>query len=131
MSIITQEMKDLLATRQCIVATASKSGVPNAGPKGSVVVVDDSTLAFAELANKKTAANLRENPKACIVVVDFQNHKGFSFVGNVTLEQSGPIYDQFAKQLEAMKMPSPVFVAKVAVEAIYDLGSANPGEKIG
>ena len=55
-------MKNLVnQVRLCYAATASKDGMPNVSPKGSIMVVDDNTLAFACMMSPKTISNLKKN----------------------------------------------------------------------
>lgn len=54
----------------CLVATVSSDGMPSIGPKGSVMVYDDETLAFWERAMRGAWDNLRANPN---VTVFFRN----------------------------------------------------------
>jgi predicted pyridoxine 5'-phosphate oxidase superfamily flavin-nucleotide-binding protein len=63
MAKLNQEMKDLIEGQKLsFVATADRGGKPNVSPKGSIFVVDDETLAFADLYSQKTRANLKDNP---------------------------------------------------------------------
>ncbi len=130
MAALTEHMKELVKSGRCLVATASKDGWPNIGPKGSVVVVDDSTLAFGEVTGKQTYANLQENPKVAIAVMDYEQRVGYRFVGTVELETGGELYEKFAQRFAEMKLPRPAAAVKVKVEAIYDLSPKNPGGKI-
>ncbi len=127
---LTGQMKEMIKKGQCLVATAGTDGRPNIGPKGSVMVVDGSTLAFGELVGRQTYLNLKENPKVAIAVVDYQRMAGYRFVGTAYLETGGPLYDKFAELFEKMKLPRPVAAVRVALEEIYDLSVKNPGKKI-
>ena len=54
MTKLIQEMKDLIeAQKVSFVATADKSGKVNVSPKGSIYVVDDETLAFADSISER------------------------------------------------------------------------------
>jgi predicted pyridoxine 5'-phosphate oxidase superfamily flavin-nucleotide-binding protein len=50
----------------CLVATVSDDGMPSIGPKGSVLVYDDETLAYWERALRGAWDNLKSNPRATI-----------------------------------------------------------------
>jgi len=68
---LTSLMRDLLRTAHeekvpCLVATASKAGLPQLSPRGSVAVYDDETLSFWEYSFKKTYHNIRENPPVAV-----------------------------------------------------------------
>ena len=127
---ITDEMKDMIKTGCCLVATADQGGWPSIGPKGSVMVVDDSTLAFGELVGKKTFSNIKENPKVAVAVVDFAKRSGYRFVGEAGIETAGALYEKMGGFFEKMKLPRPRAVIRINVNAVFDLSVKNPGMKI-
>lgn len=131
MAKISAEMKEMLEREQPFVATADLNGIPNVGPKGSIAVLDDNTIAFAEIVGKKTYANIKVNPRVAVVVTDRKALAGYRFLGAATLDTAGPVYDAFSDKLKAMGLPQPLAVVKIKVEEIYDLSVKNPGEKIG
>lgn len=68
---ITDEIRGLIETqRLCYVATVGPDATPNLSPKGSLKVLDDRHVAFADMASPQTVANLRSNPFLEINVVD-------------------------------------------------------------
>jgi len=127
---ITAEMKEMLEKQQSFVATADIEGVPNIGPKGSTAVLDDETLAFAEIVGKKTFENIKVNPKVAVAVVDRGTFSGYRFVGTASMETSGPFFDIFWGKLKTMGIPNMLALVKVKVEEIYDISVKNPGGKI-
>ena len=48
------------------VATISKDGTPNLSPKGTIAVIDKSTLVFADIRSPQTIQNLQENPSIAV-----------------------------------------------------------------
>lgn len=50
----------------CLVATVSDNGIPSIGPKGSVLVYDDETIAYWERAMRGSWENLKANPNVTI-----------------------------------------------------------------
>lgn len=48
MSKRTQEMKDMIGSQQCFMATVGKDGLPNVAPKRSTRVFNDAALIFTE-----------------------------------------------------------------------------------
>ena len=117
--MLTEEMKNLVSqVRLCYAATASKDGMPNVSPKGSIMVVDDNTLAFACMMSPKTVSNLKENPKIAVSVVDTQARKGFQFKGKAVLETSGKLFDQMSARVAGMKLPPLQCIAKITVSEI-------------
>ena len=130
MAKITGEMRELINKQQCFIATADKNGVPNVAPKGSVAVLDDQTIAFAEIVSKKTYENIKDNPRVAVVVSDSNALTGFKFLGGAELLTGGPVYEMFAEKLHRLRLPKPLAVIKVCVEEIYDMSIKNPGGKI-
>ncbi|MCL4469377.1 MAG: pyridoxamine 5'-phosphate oxidase family protein [Deltaproteobacteria bacterium] len=88
MAKITAEMRSMINSNQCFVATSDKTGKPNIGPKKSTKVLDDETLLFIESTGKRTLENIKENPVVAIAVVDKERLVGFRFVGHAELESS-------------------------------------------
>jgi predicted pyridoxine 5'-phosphate oxidase superfamily flavin-nucleotide-binding protein len=83
---LTTEMKDMVAyLRLCYVATASPGGAPNVSPKGSLKVLDDHRLVFADIDSPNTVANLRVNPRLEINIVDPILRRGYRFKGTAEL----------------------------------------------
>ena len=130
MAVLTEAMQKMVSGGRCLLATTTKDGRPNIGPKGSVVVLDDSTLAYGELTGKQSYQNVLENPQVAIAVVDYEKFSGYRFSGTVELERSGELYDQFARRFAEMKLPKPTAAVKVKITEIHDLSAGNPGTKI-
>jgi predicted pyridoxine 5'-phosphate oxidase superfamily flavin-nucleotide-binding protein len=125
MAKLTQEMKDLIERQKvCFVATADPKGRTNVSPKGSIYVVDDETLAFADLYSQKTRANLKVNPHIALALVDLKALTGYQFKGKAELLEEGNIYNDVVCYLQTlpMKLPDPQYVVKIKVEEIFNLG---------
>jgi predicted pyridoxine 5'-phosphate oxidase superfamily flavin-nucleotide-binding protein len=115
------------------VATASRDGTPNVAIKGSLRVLDDEHLVFADLYSLKTRKNLEENPKVAVMVMDTETRVGYSLKGTVELIAQGPLYDQTVEALKKapVPLPPPKYVVKIAVETIYDQSlGPEAGKKI-
>jgi hypothetical protein len=119
---IPQDVQEFLKGKMAWVGTASKDGTPNATPKGSVQVLDDSHLVFADLFSLKTRENLKENPQVSVTVIDLATTKGYQFKGTAELIDSGPLFEKVKEQLKQAprQLPPPVYVVRIAVNAIYD-----------
>jgi uncharacterized protein len=128
--MLTEEMKSTIKKGQCLIATANKEGIPNIGPKGSVIVVDDFTLAFGELVGQQTFLNLQNNPYVAIAAVDFDHRVGFRFVGTATLETSGPLFEKFSALFAKLRLPSPIAAVRVKLDTVFDLSAKNAGKII-
>ncbi|MDR2422486.1 MAG: pyridoxamine 5'-phosphate oxidase family protein [Deltaproteobacteria bacterium] len=130
MTVISQEIRDFVAGKLGWVATADLNGWANLAPKGTVQVLDEESLVFADLFSLKTRANLEKNPKVAVAVVDASSPAGYQFKGQAELHASGPIYEAVAKKLkEAMPdLPAPKYVVRIPVDEIYSL---SPGPDAG
>jgi len=77
MAKLTEEAKNAIGTmRPAYVATASKTGKPNVSAKGSLRVIDDEHVLFADVASPRTIANIKENPQVAILCLDAATHHG-------------------------------------------------------
>lgn len=131
MARMTKEMMDMIANNQCFIATATKEGIPNIGPKMSTRALNEETIIFFEGTGGKTYKNLQENPYAAIAVVNREQMKGFRFCGPIELISAGELYDEASNQSQQMGFPPPLAVAVMHVEEIYDLSPGpNAGKKI-
>jgi predicted pyridoxine 5'-phosphate oxidase superfamily flavin-nucleotide-binding protein len=131
---ITQEIKDYLTGKIAWIGTADKAGIPNLSPKGTLGVVDEQTLVFADIFSLKTRKALEENPNVAVAVIDPAGPSGYQFKGKSELLTSGPLYDKVAADVAA-KLPqvgAPKYVVKITVTAIYSLTPGpDAGKKIG
>ena len=63
------------------VATVSSDGSPNLSPKGTIAILDDSRLVFANIRSPQTIENLTKNPSIEINVIDPFSRMGYRFKG--------------------------------------------------
>jgi predicted pyridoxine 5'-phosphate oxidase superfamily flavin-nucleotide-binding protein len=80
--------------RLAFVATVNADGTPNLSPKGTIAVLDDEHLVFADLASPHTVENLRRNPSVELNVVDPVTRKGYRFRGHGEVVGDGPRFDE-------------------------------------
>lgn len=93
MGILTDEMKRLVREQRLgYVATVAPDGSPNVSPKGSLTVLDDDNLVFADVDSPHTLQNLSTNPRTEINVVDPYRRKGFRFRGRGEILRAGVTY---------------------------------------
>ena len=131
MAKLTKEMKTMFEQQLSVIATATKDGTPNIGPKGSLYVFDDETLAYSEGTGQKTLKNLQQNPKVAVMVVDREKTDGYQVKGTAELLTGGDFFEQVAKRLEERKRPRPKSVVKIRIEEIYSVKPGMTGKKIG
>jgi hypothetical protein len=122
MAKIPGEVQEFVKNKMAWVATASPDGTPNVTPKGSVQVLDDEHLIFADLFSLKTSDNLQKNPKVAVTVIDEKKYKGYQLKGAAQLVDSGPVFDQVVEQLKKapMQLPHPKYVVIITVDSVYD-----------
>ncbi len=78
----------------CILATASKSGEPDLGPKGSTMVFDSESLAYWERTKRVHLKNVSENPHVVVLLRDTNAKVALRFHGEATVHESGPVREQ-------------------------------------
>ena len=83
--MLTDEMKRVVERQRLgFVATVCADGTPNVSPKGTLRVLDDDHLMFADIRSPGTVANLRTNPSVEVNVVDPFVRKGYRFKGTLS-----------------------------------------------
>jgi hypothetical protein len=129
--VIPDAVKQFLSGKVGWVATASKDGMPNVSIKGSLRVLDEGHLVFADLFSIKTRKNLEENPKVAVMVADVATREGYILKGTAELLTEGPAYDHIIEELKKAprKMPNPKYAVKITVTEIYDQGMGPNGGK--
>jgi predicted pyridoxine 5'-phosphate oxidase superfamily flavin-nucleotide-binding protein len=76
------------------VATVNADGTPNLSPKGTMAVLDEDHLAFADIRSPGTIRNLRERPAIEINIVDPIGRMGYRFRGIATVVEGGARLDE-------------------------------------
>jgi len=95
--LLTDEMKRVVEKQRLgFVATVCADGTPNLSPKGTLRVLDDDHLMFADIRSPGTVANLRTNPGIEVNVVDPFVRKGYRFKGRAEVLDAGPEFDRLA-----------------------------------
>ena len=115
------------------VATISKDGTPNLSPKGTIAVIDKSTLVFADIRSPQTIQNLQENPSIEINVVDPFQRLGYRFKGNGRIINEGSEFDRVLDYYVNLGVKSKISsIVMVDVKSMsevtspsYDLGATK------
>ncbi len=104
MGAINDDLKKAIAEIQpSFVATADQEGKPNVSIKGSLTVLDDDHLVFAELKSPQTIDNLKVNPSLSIIALNPETRKGWRVWGKaVEFMTSGDVFDKFTEKYKAM-----------------------------
>jgi len=88
--VLTEPVKRFVREQRLgYVATVSPDGTPNLSPKGSLTVLDERNLVFADVESPHTVRNLTKNPRTEINVVDPFLRKGYRFRGTATVLHTG------------------------------------------
>ena len=130
MGKLNSEMKEMLGKQLTFMATANKDGLINVGPKGSTIIVDDDTLAYAESAGDKTLRNLQENPHISVLVFDLQKRAGYQFKGNTELIGKGSLFDQITERQLKRDRPGPKKVVMIKITEIYQFQTGIPSSRV-
>ena len=99
MGKLTDSIKETIAEiRPGIIATVSRDGIPNVSAKGSLRVLDDGHLVFADINSPRTIANLKENPNLSVLVVHPKTMKGCRIWGKGEVLSSGELFDRMTQE---------------------------------
>ncbi len=128
---IPESVQEFMKGKIGWVATAARDGLPNVSIKGSLRVLDDEHLLFADLFSLKTRKNLEENPQVAVMVYDNESRTGYELKGPVELISQGPLYDQAVERLKQLPtpLPPPKYVVRITVESIYNQSLGPEGGK--
>jgi hypothetical protein len=103
---LTDEMKTLIEHQRLgFVATVCPDGTPNLSPKGTVCVLDDDHLIFADIRSPGTVSNLRSNPNIEVNVVDHFVRKGYRFKGTAQVLDAGRDFERYVAFFSERGMP--------------------------
>jgi hypothetical protein len=103
---LSDDMKRVVEQQRLgFVATVCADGTPNLSPKGTVSVLDDDHLVFADIRSPGTIANLRQNPAIEINVVDPFVRKGYRFKGTARVVEAGAEFERLIAFFSARGMP--------------------------
>jgi uncharacterized protein len=134
MALITDEIKEKITKAGiCHLATASKSGVPNAAPMGAILVADNDVIYIANNYMKKTIANIKENPQVSLLVWSREIGNCLQLKGTAIIESGTPVHKEMKAMLDAKKpggYPC-IELVKISVKEIFTcMPGANAGNKI-
>lgn len=133
---LQQPINSAYPANVCLVATALPDGFAQVTPRGSVLVLDDQTLAFWERGKGSTNANLKDGTRVTIYFRDPKLREAgvlpkggiARFYGTAQLHKSGQVREQiWAKMIQPEKDRDPEqkgFGVTVKVERAEDLDGA-------
>ena len=131
MVVITEKIKNFVNFQKLgYVATISADNTPNLSPKGTIIVLDESSLAFADIHSPQTVENLKRNPSIEINVVDPFSRRGYRFKGIAEIISSGDKFNDIISLYKTTGIKSTInCIVLVKIEKLsevlsplYDLG---------
>jgi len=131
MVIITEKIKNFVNFQKLgYVATVSADNTPNLSPKGTIIMLDESYLAFADIHSPQTVENLKRNPAIEINVVDPFSRRGYRFKGIAEIISTGDKFDKIISHYKETGVKSSIkTIVAVKIEKLsevfsplYDLG---------
>jgi hypothetical protein len=108
------------------VATVSADNTPNLSPKGTIIAIDESHLAFADIRSPQTIENLKKNPSIEINIVDPIHRKGFRFKGKGEIIGDGKQFKEVLEQYKKNGIKSKInAIVIVTVETLHEVTSPS------
>lgn len=104
--------RDLIETFPLgFVATVTAEGAPSLSPKGTFLIVDDETIAFAEIRSPNTMANLAHQARAEVNFIDVWKRKGVRVFGKTDIVGRGS--NEFDDLLQLWEEPFPALAPRI------------------
>jgi predicted pyridoxine 5'-phosphate oxidase superfamily flavin-nucleotide-binding protein len=119
MAKLTAEMSNFIEKERdpvtVFVGTCNKDGIPNISAKGTFSsILDDETLAYADVYSLKTLENAKQNPHVTVAVINAKTFKSYQFKGLAEVIGGGPLLEEARKQ-----NPQVTSVTKVKLQEVY------------
>ncbi len=107
-----------------IIATVTADGSPAASPKGTFLVIDETTIAYGDIRSPGTRANLEADTRCEVVFVDPFRRKGFRLRGNAMAHVKGS--DRFQKLIGQRHDTWGALADRVTALVIIDIDRVLP-----
>lgn len=113
-------MKKIISEQLSLIVTVSKEGQPNVAPKGTMRVLNDEELVYAEIFGGTTLQNILDNPEAIMVAaVDRGTKELVRLRGKAEVIGEGELYEKIVEQVEAKRgFPKPKAAVKIEITEI-------------
>ncbi len=103
---LTDEMRRLINNARnngnpCIIATADADGRPNAGYYGTVVVLDEESLAYRDRSSPEALEDLETHPRLVVLFRDSASGEGWKFRCTAEVHRGGPVSRRVVESLTA------------------------------
>jgi hypothetical protein len=137
MPALTEDMKRVIAEQRLgFVATTNADGTPNLSPKATFVVLDDATIAFAEIRSPNTIRNIARGSPVEVNFVDPFVRKGCRIKGTAEIAERGSgAYESLIRHFGAsdlLKLIGAIVTIRVErasplISPAYDRGQTESG----
>ena len=120
MNTLPDEVREVMANGvPVVIATCSADGAPNVAIVSQVYYVDEKRVALSCQFFNKTTRNVRENPKASIILNDVEHRRRWMLAVEFDhSETEGPIFDEMDMTIEAI-------ASATGMSGIFKLKSAD------
>lgn len=114
-----------------VLSTATADGTPNAVPVGAKKIIDAETILISDQYLNKTLANMQSNPR--VAVTFWEGHEGYQLKGTVTIETSGPRFEETARWIDDLsaKVGFPLKSKGAIIMKIEEIYAVAPGPGAG
>ena len=132
MAKMTQRIQELFTkVRTAVLVTAAPDGTPNGVPVGAKKILDDETVLISDQFFGKTLQNMKSNPR--VAVTFWEGHEGYQLKGTVTIETSGPRFEETARWIEEMsnKAGFPLKSKGAVIMQVEEIYAVAPGPGAG
>ena len=131
MAKMSKEVMDIFNDQSAskALATVDENGSINVVPKGSLTAINDETLAFADIFGDRTNKNLEARKN--VTAVSFKlPPAGYQVKGTFQgFQTSGPLFDQFAKNIKEKLKMNIRSVGTIKAEEIFSVNPRDAGKK--
>jgi uncharacterized protein len=132
MALMTERMREVFNKVSTVVlVTATADGMPNAVPIGAKKIIDGETILISDQFFGKTLANMKTNPRVAVLFWD--GFEGYQLKGTVTVETTGPRFEETARWIEEMssKAGFPLKSKGAVIMKINEIYGVTPGPDAG
>ncbi len=102
-----------------VIATAAVDGTPNITYLSRVRMVDDERVALSNQFFSKTARNLAENPRACLLIIDATSFEEYRlWLAYERTDRRGPVFERLREDVD-------MTAAMAGMQDVFKLRSAD------
>ena len=134
MGVITQYMKEMVENHSVgFYATVNESGLPCVSPKGTSVVLNDTSIIFGNIRSPRTVKNIQRISDMEVCFLDVLSRRAFRAKGKAryierSSEEFRSMISKFEKWGDLVKTIKGIVVLKVVCATeikspIYDIGA--------